>query len=292
VTARIEVWLSKKAVTRCSARLVVSLTPEPAADIHPDAPSPLARLSLPAVSQYVTLVTPASYVGRAQLSAVLIISDDSRGTEVRPGAVLAQDARAVYLLRCSPGGGVLPDTSSASSSNINSSSKSCCLSHGFVPKLDAAGLRGIDTDSKSRRGGENPGIGAQTLVGTPPVAHFVFDVKGPPPRCSYFFFVAVRAAERVLRTARGWGRQGKVVVHYHFEPWGPWWAAIKALPHVRTCYVEIPREIFGQPVDFFAHHSGLTLVGFQDTHVCVLGLVCYGLTKTKTNLNSCTKSLI
>ena len=71
----------------------------------------------------------------------------------------------------------------------------------------------------------------------------------------------------------------------HFKP-------IKALPHVRTCYVEIPREIFGQPVDFFAHHSGLTLVGFQDTHVCVLGLVCYGLTKTKTNLNSCTKSLI
>lgn len=39
--------------------------------------------------------------------------------------------------------------------------------------------------------------------------------------------------------------------HYHFEPEGPWWDAIR--PHLTLQKVDIPTEIFGKEIDGFAH---------------------------------------
>lgn len=154
--------------------------------------------------------------------------------------VLAQDSRVVHMLACSHGGEALPGDDSTGVKD----SSSCCLAHGFVPKADPEGLSFFDAGSHGHGEGrervrvktdDSTAGGAAAAggrVATPRLAHFVFDVKGPPPRCSYFFFVAVRAAVRVL--GADMGADGGVVVHFHYEPWGPWWAAIKALPHVRT----------------------------------------------------------
>jgi len=229
-------------------RLAVSISP---AQDTVGAPHASQRHLLPASSQYVSLSAPAAYVGRALLTAELVLAtDDGDGRLALPtggGAVLAHDSRDVHLLQCSPRGDTVNQGSGERGRWEGSATgESCCLQHTLVPKAAASG----------------PAAGSTT----PPIAHFVFDVKGPPPRCSYFFFVAVRAAGRVLRGAErsgarggsssergggGGGGEGNdgcgggggsedvgaarlVYVHYHFEPWGPWWEAIKALPHVCT----------------------------------------------------------
>lgn len=205
-----------------------------------------SSLSLPATSQYISVPSLASYVGRAQLSATLVVSD-SLTSGVQAGTVLAEDGRDVHLLRCSSAGETIVDQASAGGSG---SSSSCCLAHGFVTKTDAVGLSGIAGGSgaklQSKRSSKDDGGTGSTAAGeassaarrggsrgTPRLAHFVFDVKGPPPRCSYFFFVAVRAAVRVLQPEMRPG--GGVVVHFHYEPWGPWWAAIKVCLFVPWC---------------------------------------------------------
>jgi len=242
VSARIEVWLSSEARARCPVRLVVSLAPAPGAAGAARAYSTV----LPARSQFVALPSPAAYTGRAELSASLVLSDDASARAAGAAdTVLAEDARDVYILRCDPA------DATAQNRNKTRSSSSCCLAHGFVPTTraglsavragarrqagdDAAGVepgvehvsgrvseRGREGGVQGGDGGKGEGNGGEGRGGgTPRLAHFVFDVKGPPPRCSYFFFVAVRSAARVLRSEMG--EKGGVVVHFHHEPWGPW----------------------------------------------------------------------
>jgi len=231
--------MSSEALARCPARLVVSLAPAPGAA---GATRPHIMV-LPARSQFVALSWPASYTGRAELSAALVLSDDPSAPEGTADIVLAEDARDVYMLHCGPTGATARNKSDASCG-------SSCLAHGFVPKTHSAGLSAVGAGRRRARGGEDfvePGaehdagpvsgrslgakagggegfeggqVGGEGGGGTPRLAHFVFDVKGPPPRCSYFLFVAVRSAVRVLRSEMG--EEGGVVVHFHFEPWGPW----------------------------------------------------------------------
>ena len=84
----------------------------------------------------------------------------------------------------------------------------------------------------------------------PRIVHFVFDVKGPPPLCPFFLYLAVRSA--IVSMA-----PDTVLVHYHFQPRGRWWRRLTALPGVRAVFVALPSAIFGQPVNFYAHHSDL-----------------------------------
>ncbi len=242
VSARIEVWLSSETRARCTVSLVVSIAPAPGAAGAAHAHSTV----LPARSQFVALPSPTAYTGRAELSASLVLSDDASARAAGTAhTVLAEDARDVYILRCDP-----VDAAAQNNSEARSSS-SCCLAHGFVPTTRAglsavrAGARrqagddaprvepAVEHDSRrvgerGRGGGVQGGDGVKGEGtggggrggGTPRLAHFVFDVKGPPPRCSYFFFVAVRSAVRVLRSEMG--EEGGVVVHFHHEPWGPW----------------------------------------------------------------------
>ena len=84
----------------------------------------------------------------------------------------------------------------------------------------------------------------------PSIVHFVFDVKGPPPRCPYFLYLAVRSALAMLAP-------DVVLIHYHYEPRGRWWRRLAALPRVRTVFAALPTAIFGRPVGFYAHHSDL-----------------------------------
>ena len=236
VSARIEVWLSAATVARCPARLIVALTP--ASDKSGTSFTPLSSLSLRAISQNVVLPSPPRHVGLVQLSARLEFTDPTTQQDL----VLAADAREVHLLACSTIGDAKRDMQPPENRPSTFANRSCCLAYGFVAKDS-----GLHDFARNRLGDK---------VSTPRLAHFVFDIKGPPPRCSYFFFLAVRAAARVLRPAKGRvsGEVG-VIVHYHYEPWGPWWAAIKALPAVSTVYVETPSHIFGREVDFYAHHS-------------------------------------
>ena len=184
--------------------------------------------------------SPASYLGWVQLSATLVVSDDAHTSGEEAGTVLAEDGRDVHMLRCSSAGEI-PVHGDSAGAGGSSRSSSCCLTHGFIPKTDAEGWKGVAgrgrTKLQSQRLSPEAGAGSAEKAApnctrgeggsrsTPRLAHFVFDVKGPPPRCSYFFFVAVRAAVRVLQPAMG--PDGGVVVHFHYEPWGPWWAAIK-----------------------------------------------------------------
>ena len=232
--------MSSEALARCPARLIVSLAPAPG---NAGATRP-HRMVLPARSQFVALPWPASYTGRAELSAALVLSDDPSAPEGTADTVLAEDARDVYMLHCAPTGATARNESDASCG-------SSCLAHGFVPKTHSAGLSPVGVGARRRARGsadfvepgaendagpvsgrilgakagggdefEGGGGGGKGRGGTPRLAHFVFDVRGPPPRCSYFLFVAVRSAVRVLRSEMG--EEGGVVVHYHFEPWGPW----------------------------------------------------------------------
>jgi hypothetical protein len=91
---------------------------------------------------------------------------------------------------------------------------------------------------------------APERVHVPRIVHFVFDVKGPPPRCPFFFYLGVRSAIVSLKPE-------VVFVHYHFEPRGRWWRRLIALPGVKAVFAALPSAIFGQPVAFYAHHSDL-----------------------------------
>ena len=231
--------MSSEALALCPARLIVSLAPAPS-DAGATRPH---RMVLPARSQFVALPWPASYTGRAELSAALVLSHDPSAQEGTADTVLAEDARDVYMLHCASTGATAQNESDASCG-------SSCLAHGFVPKTHSGGLSAVGVGARRRARGSadlvEPGaendagpVNGRNLNaeggggggfeggadgggggGTPRLAHFVFDVKGPPPRCSYFLFVAVRSAVRVLRSEMG--EEGGVVVHFHFEPWGPW----------------------------------------------------------------------
>jgi hypothetical protein len=82
----------------------------------------------------------------------------------------------------------------------------------------------------------------------PKVFHFIFglapDFGGKP--FSFFHYVAVRSA---LCVHPGW----KAIVHYQYEPSGPYWRATRDIAEAHK--VEAPTEVFGNPLLHYAHRS-------------------------------------
>jgi len=82
----------------------------------------------------------------------------------------------------------------------------------------------------------------------PNTIHFIFGLDerfGGKP-FSFIHFLAVYSAWKVNRPA-------EILFHYHYEPDTIWWK--EARPYVRLNRVEIPTEVFGNPITHFAHKA-------------------------------------
>lgn len=82
----------------------------------------------------------------------------------------------------------------------------------------------------------------------PNTIHFVFGLDpsfGGKP-FSFLHFLAVYSAWKV-------NRPDAIYFHYHYEPDTVWWGEAKR--YVRLNRVEVPQEVFGNPVSHFAHRA-------------------------------------
>jgi hypothetical protein len=82
----------------------------------------------------------------------------------------------------------------------------------------------------------------------PNTIHFVFGLDknfGGKP-FSFLHFSAVYSAWKV-------NRPDKILFHYHYEPDTVWWREAKR--YVQPNRVEIPDEVFGNPISHFAHKA-------------------------------------
>jgi len=84
----------------------------------------------------------------------------------------------------------------------------------------------------------------------PNIYHFIFglqkDFGGKP--FSFIHFLAVYTAWKINRPDR-------ILFHYAFEPEGEWWG--KAKPYLTLNKIEVPTEIFGNPVVNYAHRADI-----------------------------------
>jgi hypothetical protein len=82
----------------------------------------------------------------------------------------------------------------------------------------------------------------------PNTVHFVFglDEKFGGKPFSFIHFLAVFSAWKVNRPDR-------ILFHYHYEPDTAWWREAKK--YVQLHQVEIPDQIFGNPITHFAHKA-------------------------------------
>ncbi len=82
----------------------------------------------------------------------------------------------------------------------------------------------------------------------PNITHFVFGLDenfGGKP-FSFVHFLAVYSAWRI-------NQPDTIFLHYHYEPRTVWWK--EARKYVQLNKVEIPNEIFGNPITHFAHKA-------------------------------------
>lgn len=93
----------------------------------------------------------------------------------------------------------------------------------------------------------------------PKIIHFVFglreDFGGKP--FSFIHFLAVYTAWKVNRPDR-------ILFHYAFEPAGEWWE--KARPFLTLNKIEVPTEIFDNPVVHYAHRADIVRLEMLKTH--------------------------
>jgi hypothetical protein len=84
----------------------------------------------------------------------------------------------------------------------------------------------------------------------PNIIHFVFgldkDFGGKP--FSFLHYLAVYSAWKV-------NRPDKILFHYHYEPDTVWWKEAK--PYVQLNKVDVPEEVFGNPISHFAHKADI-----------------------------------
>jgi len=82
----------------------------------------------------------------------------------------------------------------------------------------------------------------------PNIIHFIFGLKsdfGGKP-FSFIHLLAVLTAAKV-------NRPSKIFLHYAYEPTGEWWE--RAKPYLTLNQVTPPSEIFGRPLEHFAHRA-------------------------------------
>jgi hypothetical protein len=88
------------------------------------------------------------------------------------------------------------------------------------------------------------------MAGIPKTIHYCFgmaeDFGGKP--WSLLHHVCVRSAIAHIKP-------DKVLFYYHHEPSGPWWEATRT--YVTPVWIELPTEIFGNPVDHPAHRADI-----------------------------------
>ncbi|MER9658017.1 hypothetical protein NKJ26_32175 [Mesorhizobium sp. M0152] len=82
----------------------------------------------------------------------------------------------------------------------------------------------------------------------PRIFHFITGLDGNfgGKPFSFIHYMAIRSALRVNQGFRA-------KVYYHHEPSGTYWDAIKG--DVELIYVDLPTEVFGNPVEHFAHKA-------------------------------------
>jgi hypothetical protein len=82
----------------------------------------------------------------------------------------------------------------------------------------------------------------------PNIIHFVFGLDknfGGKP-FSFIHFLAVYSAWKV-------NRPDKILFHYHYEPDTVWWK--QAREYVQLNQIDVPDEVFGNPISHFAHKA-------------------------------------
>jgi hypothetical protein len=86
------------------------------------------------------------------------------------------------------------------------------------------------------------------VTGIPRVVHFVHGLatSAADVQFGYEHYLAVVAAAEHIRPT-------SIVFHHHHRPSGPWWE--RAAPLLALRQIELPREIFGRPLEHAAHRA-------------------------------------
>ncbi len=100
----------------------------------------------------------------------------------------------------------------------------------------------------------------------PNVIHFIWIGKGPP--FSLLHYLSIVSAAKV-------NRPDALVFHFADEPAGPWWE--RAKPYLVLERITAPEEIFGNPVEHYAHKTDvlrLDILGRSGGIYLDLDVVC------------------
>jgi len=82
----------------------------------------------------------------------------------------------------------------------------------------------------------------------PKIFHFIFGLKEQKNEFHLVYFLALKSCLEV-------NKPKKINFYYKYEPYGPYWDKIK--PYLNLIKVEPPSEIFGIPINHYAHQADI-----------------------------------
>lgn len=82
----------------------------------------------------------------------------------------------------------------------------------------------------------------------PKIFHFIFGLKQQTNEFHLVYYLALKSCLEV-------NKPKKINFYYKYEPYGPYWDKIK--PYLNLIQVEPPTEIFGIPINHYAHQADI-----------------------------------